>query len=168
VTATYNTVDIVMNGQRVGSANVAVGVDWALRGGDDTGVAVMECKPSGNYEVKFAMAMNQRQARRLMGRSAPLCWKCCDGRTRAHHRLCSKRGGKLERFKAAYTAEVLAAYRGKPSPGRLNWRATTTAQAFGKRIAETVRESERVRGMYRVNDSTPERLNELAAMLGVA
>jgi hypothetical protein len=96
-----------------------------------------------------------------------LCWKCRDGRTRAHHRLCSKRGGKVERVKAAYMAEVLAAYRGERSPGRINSHAAAAAQAYGRRIAEVVREGERVRNMYTITGATPRTLNGLAAMLGM-
>lgn len=97
----------------------------------------------------------------------PLCWKCRDGRTRAHHRLCSKRGGKVDRFLAAYQAEALAAFRGSPSPRRLKGLAKGSAVFLGERAAISMRESERILDRFRPDRATGPDLRALAEMYGV-
>lgn len=100
-------------------------------------------------------------------RSGSICWKCRDGRTRAHHRLCSKRGGKVERFLAAYQAEALAAFRGSPSPQRLTGLARGAAMALGERAARYTRESDRILDRFRPDRANVSDLRALAEIYGV-
>jgi len=94
------------------------------------------------------------------------CWKCRDGRTRAHHRLCWRRGGKRG-FQRAAQAEMLAAYRGEPSPMLLPWRLSVQAATTGRAAAGSVRlTEERIRGLS-IASMTFDELTELATILDV-
>lgn len=163
----YNIDDLRIDGQRVPGGSMAVGVDWG-HGSDEAAVALLERKPAGNYEVKWSAPLNRRESMRLTGRSEHICWKCRDGRTRAHHRRCSKRGGKIERFLAAYQAEALAAFRGSPSPSRLKGLAKGSAMFLGERAAISMRESERMLDRFRPDRATGDDLRALASLYGVA
>lgn len=110
--------------------------------------------------------LNDFDVRRTARRT--LCWKCRDGRTRAHHRLCSKRGGKVERLRAAWAAEVMASARREPSPGRLSGAMLAQARLYGSLWRQHDAETEAMsREMSPLTAST-DGLEQLAALYGVA
>jgi hypothetical protein len=166
MTETYNADALYVDGQLVPVGAVSVGVDFGS-GDAETSVAVLE-RGNDRWELKFIGPISRNEARsleRLLRR--PLCWKCHDGRTRAHHRRCSKRGGKPQRFLAAYQAEALAAFRGRPSPRRLKGLTQASAMFLGERAAMSMRESERILDRFRPDRASASDLRELAEMYGV-
>lgn len=97
-----------------------------------------------------------------------LCWKCRDGRTWAHHRLCSKRGGKVERWNSAWRSEAEATRTGQASPGRLRGTTATQAQVYGLWWRHYDEQAEKARREMSPLTASPDGLRKLAALYDVA